>query len=321
MSETLYDTIILGGGPAGLTAAIYTSRASLSTLIIGGRPSGGQLIDTSDVENYPGFPDGVLGPELVKLFREQGLKFGAEHVEENAVSVLGSVEEGFTVKTDENKEFKAKTLIIATGASARWLDLPSVHKFRGKGVSACATCDGFFFKGKNIAVVGAGDAAMEEALFLTKFAPKVYILVRGDKKSMKASKIMQDRAAAHEKIEFLFNTEVKEVLGSDLMEGLLVLNSKTGEERRIEDVKGLFMAIGRIPNTSFLQGVIELGNGGYVKPIDGTKTSKEGIFIAGDAGDSRYRQAVTAAGFGCMAAIDVEKFLAEKENRTITAAY
>ena len=321
MSETLYDTIILGGGPAGLTAAIYTSRAHLKTLIIGGRPSGGQLIDTTDVENYPGFPEGILGPDLIATFRKQATRFGAEHVEENATSILSSAEEGFTVKTDEGKEFKSKTIIIATGASAKWLDLESVHKLRGKGVTACATCDGFFFKGKVVAVVGGGDVAMEEAIYMTKFSPKVYVLVRGDREAMKASKFMQKRATENDRIEFMFNAEVKEVLGENSVSGILVVNSKTGEEKRMEDVKGLFMAIGHEPNTKFLEGFIEVGAKGYIEPISNTKTSKEGVFVAGDVGDWRYRQAVTAAGFGCMAAMDVEKYLAEKEGRALSPAY
>lgn len=321
MSETLYDTIILGGGPAGLTAAIYTSRAHLKTLIIGGRPSGGQLIDTTDVENYPGFPEGILGPDLIATFRKQAIRFGAEHVEENASEISGSVEGGFTVKTDESKEFKSKTIIIATGASAKWLDLESVHKLRGKGVTACATCDGFFFKDKVVAVVGGGDVAMEEAIYMTKFSPKVYVLVRGEQSMMKASKIMQKRATENNRIEFMLNTEVKEVLGENSVSGLLVVNTKTGEEERLEDVKGLFMAIGHEPNTKFLEGFIELGKGGYVEPISSTRTSKDGVFVAGDVGDWRYRQAVTAAGFGCMAAMDVEKSLAEKEGRPSTPAY
>lgn len=311
--KDLYDVIIIGGGPAGLTAAIYTSRAFLKTLIIAGNPPGGQLTTTTDVENFPGFPEGVMGPELISNMREQALRFESEIVDENVSEVLGSFQNNFTVKT-ENSEYKGKTIIIASGASAKWLELESEQKLRGKGVSACATCDGFFFKGKVVAVVGGGDASMEEATFLTKFAEKVYILVRKDKDSLKASKIMQERAQKNPKIEFLFNTEVKEVLGETSVESLKIINNKTSEEKIMKDVKGLFVAIGHEPNTDFLKGFIKLDERGYIMPIDQTNTEKKGVFVAGDVSDYKYRQAITAAGFGCMAALNVEKFLAQNED-------
>uniref|UniRef100_A0A7C4XGB4 Thioredoxin reductase n=1 Tax=candidate division WWE3 bacterium TaxID=2053526 RepID=A0A7C4XGB4_UNCKA len=313
MNETVYDVIIIGGGPAGLTAAIYTSRASLKTLILAGQPAGGQLTLTSEVENFPGFPDGIMGPELIGLMQKQAIKFGAEYVEENAAKITGSAEKGFSVVSGSGNEYKAKTIIVASGASAKWLPLESVQRLRGKGVSACATCDGFFFKGKVVAVVGGGDSAMEEALFLTKFSPKVYVLTRGGKDSLKASKIMLKRAQENEKIEFVFDTEVLEVIGENAVSGIKIKNTQSGEEKVFDDVKGLFMAIGHKPNTDFLAGLVDLGPLGYVVPVDNTKTNVEGIFVAGDVGDWKYRQAVSAAGFGCVAALDVEKYLAGKE--------
>src|SRR3989344_4337137 len=313
MNSDFFDVLILGGGPAGLTASIYTSRANLKTLVIAGQPSGGQLMLTTDVENFPGFPDGIMGPQLIETFRKQTLRFNTEIVDENIVSVSGSNNEHFNVKTDSSNYYEGKTLIIATGASAKWLELPSEQRLRGKGVSACATCDGFFFKGKNVAVVGGGDTAMEESLFLTKFSPKVHVLVRGNKDKMKASKYMYAKAVSNEKIEFHYNTEILEVLGSDFVEGLKVLNNITNENYVMEDVRGLFLAIGHKPNTEFLEGFVELGNLGYIQVSDNTKTSREGVFVAGDVSDYKYRQAVTAAGLGCMAALDAEKFLSEHE--------
>ncbi|MDC0449096.1 thioredoxin-disulfide reductase [bacterium] len=306
------DVLILGGGPAGLTAAIYTSRASLKTMIIAGNPPGGQLTTTTDVENFPGFPEGVMGPELISKFREQAQRFGTQFVDENVVEISGDGTNGFEVVTDEGNKYSGKCVIIATGASAKWLGLESEQKLRGKGVSACATCDGFFFKDKVVGVVGGGDAAMEEATFLTKFAPKVYVFVRGTKENLKASKFMQDRAMSNPKIEFLYNTEIKEVLGEDSVEGLKIINNQTNQESTLDDVQGLFVAIGHKPNTEFLDGFIDLGRFGYIEVTDNTKTTKEGVFVGGDAADYKYRQAVTAAGYGCMAALDAEKFLAER---------
>ena len=268
---------------------------------------------TSGVENFPGFPKGILGPELISTFREQSLRFGSEIKDENAIKIEGSKEEGFTVESHENQKYKGRSVIVATGASAQWLNLPSERKLRGKGVSACATCDGFFFKNKVTAVVGGGDAAMEDAIFLTKFSPKVYILVRGDKQNIRAGKYMLNKAFSSPKIEFLYTTEVLEILGEHSVEGLTVINTKTRVESTLNDVRGVFIAIGHKPNTDFLEGFIELGKSGYVITNDNTKTSREGVFVSGDVSDFRYRQAVTAAGLGCMAALDVEKFLTKLE--------
>jgi thioredoxin reductase (NADPH) len=304
-----FDVIILGGGPAGLTAAVYTSRAHLKTFVVAGNPAGGQLMETTDVENFPGFPEGIQGPQLISEMRKQAERFGAEFKNENTVKVSGSVKEGFEVETDGGSKIRSKSLIVATGASAKWLGLESEQRLRGKGVSACATCDGFFFKDKVVAIVGGGDASMEEAVFLTKFAKKVYVLVMETKEAMVASKIMQERALSNEKIEFMFNTEVKEVLGEVKVEGLKIVNNKTKEESVLSDVGGLFIAIGHKPNTDFLKGFVDLNEIGYMKVTENTKTSVEGVFAGGDVADYRYRQAVTAAGLGCMAALDVEKFL------------
>jgi thioredoxin reductase (NADPH) len=316
-----YDLLILGGGPAGLTAAIYTSRAYIKTLVIAGNPPGGQLMNTTDVENFPGFPEGIMGPDLIMNFRKQAERFGTEFVDENVVGLKGSADKGFLVKTDASNDYKGKCVIVATGASVKWLGLESEQRLRGKGVSACATCDGFFFKDKITAVVGGGDASMEEAIFLTKFSPKVYLIARNFEGNLKASKIMLKRAQDNPKIEFLYNTEVKEVLGEENVEGLKVFNNQTKKEWVMDDVKGLFIAIGHKPNTGFLEGVVELGKFNYINVIDNTKTTKEGIFVAGDVADYTYRQAVTAAGHGCMAALDAEKFLSKKGVQIRSVAY
>jgi len=312
-SSTIFDVIVLGSGPAGSTAALYTSRAFLKTLVVAGNPAGGQLTTTTKVENFPGFPDGISGSELIANIRTQIEKHGAFFVEENAVKVSGSFKDMFKVETDSGNVYKGRMLIIATGASARWLGLESEQRLIGKGVSACATCDGFFFKDKVIAVVGGGDAAMEESTYLSKFASKIYILVRGDKEKLRASKFMQKKAFENPKIEFLFNTEVKEVLGRDFVEGVKVINNKNEEEKIISDVRGLFVAIGHTPNTKFLDGFVELDEKGYVKSHEDNKTSVEGVYVAGDVHDFRYKQAITASGFGCAAAIEAVKFLSDNK--------
>lgn len=307
MSDDVRSVIILGSGPAGLTAAIYAARAALRPLVIAGSQSGGQLMLTSEVENYPGFPEGVMGPELMAKFREQAERFGAEIVDEDATAV-DVAERPFTVSTDRNS-FRAHALIVATGASAIWLGLPSEERLRGRGVSSCATCDGFFFRGKEIAVVGGGDTAIEEATFLTRFATKVTLIHRRDQ--LRASKIMQERAFKDPKISFIWDTVVDEVVGDQHVDGLRLRNIKSGETSDLR-VDGLFIAIGYQPNTDILKGKIDLNEKGYVVPLPGTETQTrvEGVFVAGDVEDFHYRQAVTAAGAGCKAALDVERYLA-----------
>lgn len=307
-----YDVLIIGGGPAGLTSAIYTARAELKTLVVAGQPAGGQLMLTSEVENFPGFEHGIQGPELIANMRAQASRFGTEFKDENVTKVEGDHINGFKVTTEENNVYEGKSVIVTTGALAKWLGLESENRLKGRGVSACATCDGFFFKNKVIAVVGGGDAAMEEASFLTKFASKVYLLIRGTEDKLRASTYMKNKALADPKIEFVYNTEVVEVLGTDKVEGLKVLNRDTGIESVMSDIQGLFIAIGHSPSTKFLNGFVEVDQVGYVVVKDNTKTSVEGVFVAGDVADYKYRQAITAAGMGCMAALDAEKFLAHQ---------
>ena len=295
--------IIIGSGPAGLTAALYAARANLNPLVLGGLEWGGQLMLTTEVENYPGFIDGINGPDLMEIFKKQAERFGAEVVNSNVTSVDFS-KQPFKIISGENS-YETQTVIIATGASAKWLGLDNEQKLIGKGVSSCATCDGFFFKDKEIALVGGGDSAMEEALFLTKFASKVTVVHRRDK--LRASKIMQDRAFENDKIEFVWNSEIEDVIGDSSVTGIKIKNVQTNESS-MKDVSGLFVAIGHVPNTDFLKGQIDLNDNGYVN-CDGTKTNIDGVFVAGDVHDFRYRQAVTAAGHGCEAAIDVEKYI------------
>jgi thioredoxin reductase (NADPH) len=296
--------IIIGSGPAGLTAALYAGRANLEPLVIAGNVPLGQLMITSDVENYPGFPAGIQGPELMQLFRDQAERFGATLIDRDATRVDFS-ERPFGVWVGED-EYRADAVIVATGASALWLGLESEEAFRGRGVSACATCDGFFFRGREIAVVGGGDTAMEEALFLTRFASKVTILHRRD--SFRASKIMAERAMNHPKIETRFNIEVTEVMGDGTVGALRLRDTETGAESEMA-VQGLFVAIGYKPNTDLFIGQLELDERGYLKVVDETGSGIDGVFIAGDVHDHRYRQAVTAAGDGCKAAIDAERWL------------
>lgn len=302
------DVIVLGSGPAGLTAALYASRAELSTLLIAGPVPGGQLMNTSEVENFPGFPEGIMGPELMEKMLKQSTRFGAKLVPETAIRVDLS-KRPFTVATDK-AIYETKTIIIASGAEAQWLGIPSEQRLRGKGVSACATCDGFFFRGKEVVVVGGGDSAMEEATFLTKYAAKVTVVHRRDE--FRASKIMLARARSNPKITLMPNVTVDEVTGADLVEGVRLKNVQTG---KITDYRtdGVFLAIGHQPNTRLFAGQLKLNEKGYVEVTDNTRTSVEGVFAAGDVGDFHYRQAVTAAGLGCMAAMDTEKYLAAKE--------
>jgi thioredoxin reductase (NADPH) len=297
--------VIIGSGPAGLTAAIYAARANLEPLVIAGNVPMGQLMITSDVENYPGFPDGIQGPELMQTFRDQAVRFGATILERDATRVdFGSRPFGIRVGEDE---YRADAVVVATGASALWLGLSSEEEFRGRGVSACATCDGFFFRGREVAVVGGGDTALEEATFLTRFAEKVTMLVRRDE--FRGSKIMQDRALNHPKIEVLWNKEVTEVRGEMTVSSLMLRDTASGEESELA-VQGLFVAIGYKPNTELFEGQLDIGPGGYLEVVGETGSRVEGVFIAGDVHDHHYRQAVTAAGDGCKAAIDAERWLA-----------
>jgi thioredoxin reductase (NADPH) len=302
MSER--NVIILGSGPAGLTAAVYTARADLKPLVIAGRQAGGQLMLTSEVENFPGFPEGIMGPELMDRMRQQAERFGAEFIDEDATAVDFSGKP-LAVMTD-GERYEGNAVIIATGASARWLGLPSEARLMGRGVSSCATCDGFFFRGKDVAVVGGGDTALEEAIFLTKFAKSVAVIHR--RNELRASKIMQDRALHHPKIRFIWDSAVTEVLGSEHVQGVILENLRT-RHRTDLSVDGLFVAIGYTPNTEIFQGQVDLDERGYVKVSDGTRTNVAGVFVAGDVEDYRYRQAITAAGEGCKAAMDAEVYL------------
>jgi thioredoxin reductase (NADPH) len=304
----MYNVIIIGSGCAGLTAAIYAGRANLKPLVIDGHEPGGQLTLTTMVENFPGFPEGILGPDLTDNMRKQAQKFGAEF-KSGAVTAVDLSRRPFRI-TAGKETYEAQALIVAAGASARLLGLESERKLMGHGVSTCATCDGYFFRGKPIAVVGGGDSAMEEAQFLTRYASRVYLLHR--RSEFRASKIMVDRARANEKIEFVTPVHLEEILSlaKGAVEGVRVKNTATGEVREIA-VDGVFVAIGHDPNTAAFRGQLEMDANGYLLARNGSSTNVPGVFVAGDVKDSRYRQAVTAAGSGCMAAIDAEKFLEE----------
>ncbi|MDG1196717.1 MAG: thioredoxin-disulfide reductase [Actinomycetota bacterium] len=312
MSE-IRDVVIIGSGPAGLTAAIYAGRANLSPLVIEGEPSstsdqpGGQLMLTTDVENFPGFPEGVMGPELMSNFRSQAQKFGAEFITEKATAV-NFTNRPFEISVGNDKRL-AKSVIISTGAQSLMLNIPNESRLIGHGLSTCATCDGFFFRDQEIAVVGGGDSALEEAIFLTRFASKVYLIHRRDE--LRASKIMQERAFQNPKLEFLWNNEVAQINGDQKLDGIILNNTITSEKLDLK-IQGLFIAIGHRPNTDLFKGHLELKDNGYLVTLpNSSRTAIDGVFACGDVQDDYYRQAITAAGSGCMAAIDAERWLEE----------
>jgi len=308
MAEKIEKLVIIGSGPAGLTAAIYAARANLDPVIVEGVPFGGQLMLTTLVENYPGFPEGITGPDLMIAMKKQAEKFGAHFISDNVKSIDTS-KRPFVIKTDA-QTLKVEAIIIATGANATWLGLPNERRLVGHGVSSCATCDAFFFKDKNVVVVGGGDTAIEDAMFLTKFAKSVTVIHRRDE--LRASKIMRKKAFANQKINFAWNAIVEDVIGKDKVEGVKLKNVKTGEKSELK-CDGLFIAIGYKPATDIFKGKIELDEKGYaVAAGRGTMSNVEGVFIAGDVSDPRYKQAITAAAEGCKAAIDAEKYLESK---------
>lgn len=302
--------LIIGSGPAGYTAAIYASRAGLSPVLYTGGQPGGQLTITTDVENYPGYPDGIMGPEMMEDFRKQAERFGTQ-VRYGLATQVDFSSFPHKVIIDDQKEILADTVLISTGASAKWLGLESEERLNGKGVSACAVCDGFFFKGQEVAIVGAGDTACEEASYLANICSKVTMLIRRDE--MRASQIMQKRVMNNPKIEVLWNTETLEILGNDEVEGVRIYNNQTKETRDLK-ISGFFVAIGHEPNTSIFKDFIKMDDNGYILTVPGsTKTNIDGVFACGDAQDHIYRQAVTAAGTGCMAALDAERYMAALE--------
>jgi len=302
--------LIIGSGPAGYTAAIYAARADLKPVVYEGLQPGGQLTITTEVDNFPGYPDGVTGPEMMEQLKKQAERFGTD-VRWGLATKVDLSQRPFKVTIDEKKELLAETLIIATGASARWIGLESEKKFNGSGVSACATCDGFFYRGMDVAVVGGGDTACEEASYLAKLCKKVYLIHRRDE--LRASKAMQNRVFKTKNIEMVWDTVPLEVVGDKTVNGVIVKNVKTGEESKI-DIEGFFVAIGHTPNSDLFKGQLDMDENGYIKTVPGsTRTNIEGVFAAGDIQDHVYRQAVTAAGSGCMAAIDAERFLSDQE--------
>lgn len=302
--------LIIGSGPAGYTAAIYAARAGMKPVLYTGGQPGGQLTITTDVENYPGYPNGIMGPEMMEDFRKQAERFGTD-IRYGLVTQVEFTSRPHKITVDDQVKIESETVIISTGASAKWLGLESETRLNGRGVSACAVCDGFFFRGQEVAIVGAGDTACEEASYLANICSKVYMIVRRDE--MRASQIMQNRVKNNPKIEILWNSETEEILGEEEVTGVKVLNNKTGEIREI-GISGFFVAIGHQPNTEIFRNFIDMDEAGYIKTIPGTtKTNVEGVFACGDAQDNVYRQAVTAAGTGCMAALDAERFLAAHE--------
>ncbi len=316
---SLYDVIIIGSGPAGYTAGIYTSRARLKTLLVTGTLPGGQLMTTSEVENYPGFPNGIFGPELMMNMRQQAERFGTLAIDDE-VTQVDFKQRPFKITTS-SEVFESEAVLICTGASPRKLGIKGEQRFAGRGVSYCATCDGPFFKGEDIVVVGGGDTALEEATFLTKFGKSVKIVHRRD--SLRASKILQDKAFENPKIEFLWNSIVSDIIGDKKIASIVVRDVYNGKEQKIQ-AGGLFVAIGHDPNTAIFRGQLELDDKGYIALKNNSFSNIEGVFAAGDVHDYRYRQAITAGGFGCMAALDVEKWLTERkhrENTTISRFY
>jgi thioredoxin reductase (NADPH) len=303
------NLLIIGSGPAGYTAAIYASRANLKPVLYQGIQPGGQLTITTEVENYPGFPEGIQGPELMVHFEKQAQRMGAD-IRYGLATKVDFSSRPYKVQIDEEKWIEANAVIISTGASAKWLGIESEQRLNGHGVSACAVCDGFFFRGKEVAIVGAGDTAAEEALYLSKLTSNVHMFVR--REEMRASKVMQERVKSTPNIKTYWNTETDEILGEKTVDGVRIKNNKTGEKTEIP-VKGFFVAIGHTPNSEIFKGFIDMDEAGYIKTIAGTsKTNLEGVFAAGDVQDKIYRQAVTAAGSGCMAALDAERYLSEK---------
>jgi thioredoxin reductase (NADPH) len=303
------NLLIIGSGPAGYTAAIYAARANLKPVLYQGIQPGGQLTITTDVENYPGFPDGIQGPELMVHFEKQAQRMGAD-IRYGLATKVDLSARPYKVWIDEEKIIEAESIIISTGASAKWLNIESEQRLNGYGVSACAVCDGFFFRGKDVAIVGAGDTAAEEALYLSKLCTNVHMLIRRDE--MRASKVMQDRVKNTPNIKIYWNSETDEILGEKTVEAVRIKNNKSGEKVEVP-IKGFFVAIGHTPNSDIFKGVIDMDEAGYIKTIPGSsKTNVEGVFAAGDVQDKIYRQAVTAAGSGCMAALDAERYLSEK---------
>ena len=306
MSTEPLKTVIVGSGPAGYTAAIYAARANLSPVLYTGKEPGGQLMITTDVENFPGYPDGVQGPQMMEDLRKQAERFNTEVKYEliDRVDLTGPVHKLYT---EGGEEVLAHTIIISTGASAKWLGLESEQRLANNGVSACAVCDGFFYRGKEVAIVGAGDSACEEALYLSNLCPTVHMFVRRDE--MRASKIMQDRVRKQENIKIYWNTETEEILGDEFVTGVRVFNNQTGEKQEI-DIAGFFVAIGHVPNTAIFKDWLDMEDTGYLKhEPNSTRTNVPGVFVSGDAADHVYRQAITAAGTGCMAALDAERYL------------